>query len=307
MGLRRSFGAEFAGFVTKNCVPVVITGGNQIQITTATGKVLGAPKDNWDSNIDKGMKEFEALPEHERKPKVTPAGRVYRLPPPPNGLVLRVYTRGLEKSEDRGLRRIEQYSKTYRGPQRDFLWLTEQEWRSLVPQTTAPGERVSVPGPVATRLFCHHLVNNTVGLAGVMSPSNVRRSEITLVVEDVSASEVRLRVEGEAVVANHEEDAKATIRGRFAIEGRGVIDRAKGAFSRLEMVALGDLVSDAPPRQSFLEQGGRQSLTLGVAFEIATPGSVGYGSVPYGLWAGVYSARPGSPEVLRYFGSDPYK
>ncbi len=304
MGVRRSFGPKFAEFIVKNCVPAAHPGGNGITIQTAAGKVLGAPKPGWNSDITKGLKEFAELTEIERKPKEIPESKVYRLPPPPGGLVLRVYTRGFEKSTAGELKPIERHAKDYSGPQRNFLWLTEAERRALVPRDLKEGAKFKVPDAIAQRLFCHHLIDNTIGLSGFWDAKHLRRGELWLTLTGIARTQYFFRLEGFADLANDADFAKATHKGKFTLTGRMTVHVTEG-ITQLDLAALGDY-ENAHVREYYEKAGQRKSLTLGVAFELATPGSFGYGSVPFALWQGIRSCTPDSPQVVRYFGSNPY-
>jgi hypothetical protein len=289
---RKFFGQVGADYIKQHCVPLVLTGGNMIQIQTATGKVLEAPSPIANSEFFPALEAFRRLPAEERKPKSVPADTFYRLPPPPNGLVFRVYTRGLERDASGRLQPIAKQSQDYQGPNRDFLWVTEAEWKSLVPDRLAPGVHLAVPDPIARRIFCYNLIDNTAGIAPVWEPGAVRAGALSVTVQEATASACRLKLEGAVRMSDDQDFAKATRKGEFAFLGFLDYDPNNKKFTGATVIALEDYHSS--------------SLTLGVAFELASPGSLGYGTVPFGLWSGVNSCRPADPQVTTYFGTNPY-
>jgi hypothetical protein len=305
MLVRRSFGPALVELIKNNCVPVAVTGGNGVFVMTAQGDILGRARPTDSSDPFQGVSEFKQLPESDRKPKTVPEANRYRLPPPPGGLVLRVYTRGFERSIEGGLQPIEKHSRVYSGPQRDFLWLTQEEWQSLVPAGAKKGSKLVVPVPIGQRLLRHHLVDNTITLGGPWKPQHLRQTQLTLTVKESSPAAVNLWLEGLAIMANDADLTKASVKGEFKLQGRISYDVVQGRVNRFDVIALGDFRNDHV--SEYLQGAGmKKSLTLGVACELAEPGSAGYGSVPFALWDGVYSCKPGSPLIRAYFGTDPY-
>jgi hypothetical protein len=78
--------------------------------------------------------------------------------------------------------------------QSDMLWLTESEWRSLIPRELESGARVEVSGPIRRRFF------GTIGidyLEGSVNALPVRESSLVITVRGrVSDERYDLRVEG---------------------------------------------------------------------------------------------------------------
>jgi len=308
MGARRSFGPGLAGFIKKNCVPVAIPGGNSMTVQTASGKVLGAPKPGWDSDINKAWGEFKALPEAERKPKNLPKQTslfIIRPSPPPGGLISRVYIRGLER-DGRGQLIVDaRQSRDYAGPQRDFLWLTSADWQSLVPKDPAKGISYKVPAPLARRIFCNHLTGEIVTLARPWATNHLRGGDLTLTVEDVSPTGVRLRLEGFATLADDPDLTKAQRRGEYRLLGYLHYAEEKRAFDRFDIVVLGDYYH-AGESDYYVRVGQKRSLLLGLVFELATPASLGYGTIPWALFE-AWGKPPSEETLQRYFGTNPYR
>src|SRR5262245_61249501 len=197
-----------------------------MDVVSAGGKHLG----HFPSQ--KVLEAFRRLPEEDRRPSggKLPAlgpGEAAVPAPPKNGLVLRAHTRALardEKGEYRPVRaedyplvkgNVKHFESLKRidnfGPNVDSLWLTEAEWRALVPATPVKGERFDVAPAVTERLARFHLVpQKMVGGGGVWGKAAVRKARLALVVEDVTPERVRLRAEGLAHLGSAYDPAKAT-------------------------------------------------------------------------------------------------
>ena len=306
MGARKGFGPNLVKLIKERCVPVAIPGGNSQTIQTATGRVLGAPKKGYNSHVGKGLAEFDALRESERRPPKVPVYSdhfIRRPAPPPGGLVLRVYLRGLEPDGRGGFARDARQSKRYSGPQRDFLWLTEMEWKSLLPRNPVEGRTIPLPDPVATRLL-QHLSGEIVTLNAGWNREHVRSRKVTLTIESVSKRGIEMKLEGSGSMADRPEPSKAVRTGKFRLLGTLHYDKEKKAFDRFDLVAIGRY-RNANVTDYYVKAGQRKELTLGAAFEIAEPGSQGYGSIPWALFGG-WKKAPGDRAIRRYFGTNPY-
>jgi hypothetical protein len=150
------------------------------------------------------LAEFQALPETARKPKLedpakaTPPSRP--VPEPPDGgLIIRGYCAYTTKAEDGKVARARQFY--YREnpdawaaeTQSDILWLTMEEWQSLIPTDAKPGTVSEVAAPIRERFF------STVGIdymEGSVNSLPVRSSTITLTVTESDAGGVTLRLDG---------------------------------------------------------------------------------------------------------------
>ena len=156
--------------------------------------------------IRQGLRDWQRLPEARRRPgavqvddPATLDNRFARTPPP-GGLIVTVYTRILER--DQGAWR-KGTCPTRGGDQaaRDHLWLTEAEWKALVPADPHPGDRSPLPAPVAERILRFHLTDNTRGEPPMWRRDDIRRQRLTLTVEEATPGAVRLRLEGSALLA----------------------------------------------------------------------------------------------------------
>lgn len=246
-----------------------------IYCLTASGKLL-AYKNAQDPRVmrealEQGLKRWKALPAEERRPGavMVPAhGKVdnrYTRTPPAGGLVLRSYTRILER--EKGGRYVHGTCDSPGGdrPARDHVWLTRAEWQSLVPADPHTGQTLPMPAALTRRLVRFHLLDNTRGEPAAWRAGEVRKASLTWTVTAVSDAELTLTLNGEALLAS-DADVKKAKRGYDAAL-RGVLryDRARKVITRLDLLALGEHWG----RSTFTpgNRPGRQP--LGIAFELA--------------------------------------
>src|SRR5262249_12427644 len=142
-----------------------------IYCLTAGGKLLacknaGQLPAEMRRTLREALDRWERLPAAERRPGAVPVDDLRpdpRLPrpPPPGGLLAPAHTRALERGPA-GWRAADlELCGARPEAQRDHLWLTEAEWRGLVPADPKPGDRAPVPAAVAHRIFRFHLVDST--------------------------------------------------------------------------------------------------------------------------------------------------
>jgi hypothetical protein len=221
-----------------------------IYCLTASGKLL-AYKNSQDASVmletlKQGLRRWDALPAAEREPgalKVAAPAKVdrdYARTPPDGGLVLKCYTRILDR-DDKG--RYARGTCEFSGGERaarDHAWLTKSEWQTLVPAEPRVGQRFAMPAGIARRLLRFHLADNTRGEPNYWSPDDVRKSDLRWTVRDVTDGALDLELAGTALLAT-EADPKAARRGYdVALRGGLRYDRAKKAITRLDIVAVGD-------------------------------------------------------------------
>ncbi len=284
---------------------LALPGGNNIDVVTANGMVLAQPSQNGkggDIGVNgqndlrtRVLEAFNRLPEAERKPKKLEPNEFFNpidgrstAPVPPGMLVFRQYSRAFERDAKGELRRHEGQSTNNFGPNGDFLWLTEAEWKSLVPANPAKGMKHPVPAAIARRIFVYHLSNSSLGGAPGWAAEDFRSGELTLTVDEASAAGVRLPLEGFARLSDNADFAKATRKAEFSLVGLLNYDAGKKVFDRFDIAALGEFTpffgkggSAAPRKAATLkERKDGSSGTLGIAFELAAPGSLGYGVRP---------------------------
>jgi hypothetical protein len=247
-----------------------------IYCLTAGGKLLywknaGQLPGEMRKALRQGLNAWHKLPESERRPGALTVPDVKLDPrftptPPPGGLIVNVFTRGLERNDKGELVPAEsKVNGVNRGPQRDHLWLTEAEWKALIPADPKPGATVRVPALVERRIFQYHLVDSTIGEPPSWTREEVRSGRLTVTVTEATADHVELRLEGSALMAT-EADVKKAERGYDArLLGQLRYDVAKKRLDRFDVVALGDCWGKNPHH----DEGRPGRVPLGVAFELA--------------------------------------
>src|SRR5262249_4700998 len=107
------------------------------------------------------LQHWRDLPERERKPgaiEVGNAGKVdAKIPaPPPGALILQVVESRLTRDGKGEVQRREKHETFSWGvyePGRDQIWLSETEWKALVPANPTKDERSALPASVAGRMI----------------------------------------------------------------------------------------------------------------------------------------------------------
>lgn len=242
-------------------------------MATASGIYLG------DKDIEKALAKWKELPESERKPGAVQIERrgVFdpkrSVLPPPSGLILRQFTRSLDldvKSLGSAPKKMTILSSGITvdaEPNRDFVWLTEAEWKALVPANPSKGTKVEVPKCVANRIFRFHLRDNSFCLGSEWSLEQIRSAELTMTVEKVTEKDIQMRLTGSALLSSDRNPKKALTGYDVALAGIVNYDRKNKAFDRFDVVALGEFwgqitnpVNGAKP--------GPYRYALGIAFEL---------------------------------------
>jgi hypothetical protein len=248
-----------------------------IYCLTASGKLL-AYKNAQDPTVmrevlELGLRRWKALPAEQRKAgavKVPEHGKVdarYTRTPPAGGLILRSYTRILDREEGKYVKG----SCGFKGgdrPARDHVWLTKAEWQSLVPATPRKGQSVPMPAVITRRLVRFHLLDNTRGEPSSWRADDVRKANLTWTVTAVTDSEVIMELTGAALLAA-DADLKKASRG-YDVALRGILryDREKKIIVRLDLLGLGDHWG----RSTFTPGNRPGRKPLGIAFEMV-PGT----------------------------------
>src|SRR5262249_43297050 len=143
-------------------------------------------------------------------------------------------------------------------PGRDYVWLTEADWKALVPADRKKGDRFPLPASVAERLIARLTDWSEANGAHWQQPEHVRSQDLTLTVEETSSAVLRLRLEGSVRLAHdapkdavryhpslrplHHEDPKAFARCDARLLGYLTYDRNGKAFTCFDVVALGEYV-----------------------------------------------------------------
>lgn len=269
-----------------------VTSSGYMSCLSASGKYLGSM-----ASI-KVLEAFQKLPESERKPgavvvpDLKPSDRL--IPSPPSGgLTLRVHGRFLAREAKGALRHVKgedfpllrgkdgqyRYLAFLFQPNTEYMWLTENEWRSLVPANPVKGDRLAVDPIIGDRMARFHLTPRRAltSESGILSKRDVRTATLTLVVDAVSRERIRLRLVGFVHTGSDFDKAKATTPNGplgFGYETplHGILDydRNKKVFVRFDIVAPGDVWGrwgDANGDSQSVERPGRTP--IGFAFELA--------------------------------------
>jgi hypothetical protein len=258
------------------------TEGHCFVLITPSGQKLaeGGPRSaDALAAIKAGLNKWKNLTEEERK--ALPAGKEFRPPevdrctPPPGGLILRSFVRNLKKAGRGELATITPidlknqtlypgWQPIYTEPAHINVWLTEPEWRSLVPADPKKGAKFAVPDGIQKRIFRYHLVNGTFGLPREWRPEDVRAGELTLTVEEV-APILRMRLQGSALLATDANLEKAKRGFDARLSGMLTYDPERKAFTRFGVVAIGDYWGGDYEGQRFKRPG---RTPLGISFEL---------------------------------------
>ena len=247
-----------------------------IYCLTASGKLLayknaGQSPDVMREVLREGLKKWNALPETERKPgavQVPEHGafdRAFHRAPPTNGLILNVYTRALDKVGEQEF--SDAVCRVGAGDEaaRDHLWLTESEWKSLLPRDPRVGDLVPMPEKVIERILRFHLVDSTRGEPPMWRRGDIRKQEILVRIESVTVSTVRLRIYGTTLLATSAESHKADRGFDASILGYIEYQPHKQRITRFDMVAVGDHWGSGAHTRRRTRPG---RTPLGVAFEL---------------------------------------
>ena len=223
-------------------------GNNAWYVATAGGLRLGDPVARGLPDVRKAWTAYQALPEDTRKPKLEKPAldrpKTARLTPPKGALILRAYFSALEAAgsgDPVPVRKMRWFSEIIheRFPGTDVLWVTEKEWKAMVPADPRKGESLVFPATLQHRILRYYAAPELVGWNNT-DYYQVRAFEFTLTVEEASPQGFRLRLEGFARKGKefNEKDI-APMGGDFRFLGYLRFDAKKKAFDRFDVVALG--------------------------------------------------------------------
>src|SRR5262249_30746989 len=222
--------------------------------------------------LKNGLADWNKLPRSQRDPGAVKVAKQVEDPalvkkqnrltrPPANALIVRTYVRGLKQGTDGKLfapRIINwEYNLRLRAePNRDFLWLQEHEWQSLVPAQGVNGHTFLVPEAVRDRICHWHIAGGYHTLPGFYMSEDFRSKGMTLTVEEVTPQAVSLRLVG---LASLKSGASYRFRGLLKYEVK------KKTFTRFDIIALCDAGSDPKPNGHNIAP----FRYYGIAFELA--------------------------------------
>jgi hypothetical protein len=275
--LAKTDGAD-GEFIKANRHP---SGGNCFVLTTPDGKKLagGNGSGGASSALSEGLAKWKLLSDEERR--ALPPGKSFvppeaaRCVPPEGGLVLKSYLRNL-KWDDRGdaalitkadlkdRKLFPDWNPIYIEPAHYSVWLTEAEWKSLVPHAPRPGDVLPIADGIQKRIIRYHLVNGTFGLPGAWRLEDIRASDLRLTVESTEPA-WRLRLSGKVTLASDADLTKAQRGYEADLLGILEIDPAKKEFTRFDLLALGDYWGGDYEGGRFKRPG---RTPLGISFEL---------------------------------------
>jgi hypothetical protein len=276
-----------------------------------------------DQRLRKVLSVFEKLPEMDREPtdakksldlsqlKYTSGGGRYKGEEPPEGrLVLRAFNRILTRDEKgtyrparinftqfmigEGGNCIEGNPKFKTDPRtrvpepiKDMFWLTEAEWKSLVPDGLKKDDMIAFPRSASRRLLlwgCHNWWAAET-LIRLWKPDAIEQAALTATVVEASSSGVTLKLSGDFDMANDTTKPK-TYRAAYKGQLSGVVhyDRAKAKFTRFDMLILGHFQGVWYTRSNL--NWGPKPVPLAFAFQLAEPDSPADDVIPIGLKKG---------------------
>jgi hypothetical protein len=272
-----------------------VTSSGYMDCVSAGGKHLGR------FPSVKVLEAFHKLPEADRKPNggviadLKP-GEAVVPEPPKNGLILKVHTRAMARNENGGYRhvKIEDYPlkkgnlksfedhSHYFGPNTDYMWITEAEWRGLISGKLVQGEKRELSKAVVERLAIFHLMPRRLTSEGASwGKSQLKTARLSLIVEESDANKVRFRAAGFAHLGSVYDESQATTPNGplpFGYEAplHGIVefDRRQDRITRFDLVALGDVWGrwgDANGKSQTVERPGRNPVPI--AFELASGAS----------------------------------
>lgn len=263
---------------------------------TATGEMLGEI-----SNLDdlkSTIAQYKGLPEAKRKPgkvQKSEAGPSDKIPPqaPPGTLSLIVYYTPLERDEKGDFARARKIIAP--GPSwvidptpthNDLVWITQEEWKALVPASPKKGDKVAVPSSLERRIAVFYAFDFGLVHSGAWFEDEVRSVDMTVTVEQVTSDAVTLRLEGHSKIGVPFEkyrDCK-TCAGECEHAGTDldylgtlIYNLKKKAFDQFDVVALGEgWAHFVNWHRSLGEEASdpskRHRWPLGLAFRIASDG-----------------------------------
>src|SRR6185295_15601439 len=190
--------------INKEFIPLAANGWGFGAVLTARGEVVAAPLHSGDTGGPDGannpfapkrlhsvLEKFKQLSPEKRTASVEELPSSWKgkalASPPAEGLILKQYHRGFHRDAEGKMHPNGQVL------QHDSLWMTKAEWQSLVPEQPKVGDSWTIPPFLVSRLGVHH--GSFVGANGVRI-SATPKPTLTLTVEDVSADQLRLDLQG---------------------------------------------------------------------------------------------------------------
>ena len=241
------------------------------------------------------LAEFHALPEAERRPaledpaRATPPSRPVP-EPPAGGLVIRGYCAYTTKADDGKIARARQFyyrenpDRWAAETQSDMLWLTEDEWKSLIPAGAQSGTVLEVAAPIRERFF------STIGIdymEGSVNSLPVQSSTMTLTVTESDARGISMRLDGYGHMGESFSEQmrnKAHSRGcEIRVLGRVHYDTSTRKIDRFDVAGSGQAWGNKMEYTKREIRIDEYPWTYGIACELVTGASAIDRIPPYNL------------------------
>jgi hypothetical protein len=316
---------EFAR--STDCVPEGAMASGTVRFITASGKKLERGELVWNDKTNwfllsaqRALKAWAALPAAERKPgaievpnrpPVDPK-RLATLKPPEGALIARLYNRQFGRDRKGELRYTvaddyvpalhkiappSMWAARFAEAGHDTFWITRDEWQAMMPADAHKGQEIKIPTSLCERIF-RFALEPTRGFTAeaTFATTTPKAGQLRLTVEEAGDREVRLRLEGFAILEKDRGSGYqqgGLISYRPALLGYLAFDPAKKVFTRFDVVALGNLRGHPVGENLMGARDGENP--LGIAFELVTHPTPADLVPPKGLMDG------GSNYNLRYY------
>jgi hypothetical protein len=231
----------------------VKAGGNHLVAATAGGLPLAEDVNLRLRRRELGaaLSEFHRLSQSQRQVTLedpalaTPPQRPVPQPPE-GGLIVRGYCTYMKQAEGGRVERSTEYyykenpDRWAAETQSDMLWLTRDEWRSLVPDDPRPETTRDIPEPIQRRFYSTIGIDYMEGSVNSLPP---RLMQMTLTVERVTADTIQMRLDGYGEMGKPfdlEQRSKPHSRGcELRVLGYLEYDRTQQALVRFDLVGVG--------------------------------------------------------------------
>ncbi len=115
-------------------------------------------------------------------------------------------------------------------PQLDHVWITEPEWKAMIPAKAEIGFTFEMPKPVAERFAVFHMLDKGLGCNGHFWEKATARMSLKVI--EATNERIKMALSGKGLIGKAGSEP-------VIFQGWIEVDRAKGEISRFDMVALG--------------------------------------------------------------------
>lgn len=213
--------------------------------------VIGSPEygnlDKIAAKFKEWTAKYEKMSKAERLLAKAPAkalgGSRYAELYPEGGLVLQVQTRDLPRKPGDVDVTPKTASECGKGSKIgagnwDWAWFRKDEVRAMLPSDRTAGARHRMPESLVRRLAMHHMIDNVLGQLRPFGPDEIKKAELTFVVERVEGSFLHMRLEG-ATKAERQKDGQFVRSYEASLLGRCAYDVSQEKFTLFDLLAVG--------------------------------------------------------------------